>query len=92
MLVYRHREERGVGMSLTKRKLAYHVSEFCDALSISRATVYKYIAMGKIPIIKVGARTLIPTSVLHEIIRGERVLDDATVKPLAHRNPTETFL
>jgi excisionase family DNA binding protein len=77
-------------MSLAKRKLAYRVDEFCDALAISRTTVYKYISQNKIPVIKVGTRTLIPTSVLHEIIRGERVLDDETVKPLAHRVPEGT--
>ena len=79
-------------MSLSKRKLAYRVDEFCDALAIGQTTAFKYIALGKIPVIKVGRRTLIPASVLHEIIRGERVLDDETVKPLAHRrNPTVTM-
>lgn len=41
-------------------KLAYTVSELCQVVGVSRATVYKEIKGERLHIRKVGKRTLIP--------------------------------
>jgi excisionase family DNA binding protein len=38
------------------------VNDACRALGISRATLYKLAAQGKIRFIKIGGRTLVPES------------------------------
>jgi excisionase family DNA binding protein len=40
--------------------LAFDIKTFCLAYAIGRSTVYKEIAAGRLPIRKVGKRTLIP--------------------------------
>ena len=60
---------------MASEKLAYRVDEFCAAIGIGPTSAYKYIALGTLPTIRVGRRTLIPASVVGEIVRGERVLD-----------------
>jgi excisionase family DNA binding protein len=41
---------------------ARRVNDACQALGISRATLYKLAAQGKIRFIKIGGRTLVPES------------------------------
>ena len=40
--------------------LAYRVPDFCERIGISKATFYKYVKAGKIQIIRIGGRTLVP--------------------------------
>ena len=40
--------------------LAYRVSDFCERLGISKSTFWKYVKVGKIRVIRIGGRTLIP--------------------------------
>jgi excisionase family DNA binding protein len=44
----------------TEPPLAFQVKSFCRRVGISPATLYKYVALGKIRIVKIGGRTLVP--------------------------------
>jgi excisionase family DNA binding protein len=51
------------GATLTSLTIkARRVNDACSALGISRATLYKLQAQGKIRFIKIGGRTLVPES------------------------------
>jgi excisionase family DNA binding protein len=39
---------------------AYHVRDFCSAVGISRSTFWKYAKVGKLRLIRVGRRVLVP--------------------------------
>jgi excisionase family DNA binding protein len=41
---------------------ARRVLDACSALGISRATIYKLAAQGKIRLVKIGGRTVVPES------------------------------
>lgn len=43
-------------------RAAWRVREFCEAHRISNSTFWKYAALGKIRIIKIGGRVLIPAA------------------------------
>jgi excisionase family DNA binding protein len=43
-------------------RAALTVAEFCAALSIGRTTFYEQVRAGRIRVLKVGTRTLVPTS------------------------------
>ena len=49
-------------------KLTMSVKEFCEALSISPATFWKYNVSGKIKVIRIGRRVLIPMSEVNRIL------------------------
>jgi excisionase family DNA binding protein len=49
-------------------KLAYSVNEVCQSLSLSRTTVYEFIAKKRLRSFKVGAKTLIPADSLRKLI------------------------
>ena len=57
--------------ALTETPLAYRVKEFCRRVGISPATFYKYVSLGKIRVIKIGGRTLVPAAEVERILRGE---------------------
>lgn len=54
--------------ALSMIKLSYTIQEAVRALGISRTTIYKLISCGKIKIVKIGARTLIPAGDLHALL------------------------
>lgn len=43
-------------------RAALTVAQFCETLSIGRTTFYDQVRVGRIRILKVGTRTLVPTS------------------------------
>ena len=43
-------------------KAAFTVREFCSVLSIGRSTFYEEMKRGRIKVLKLGARTLVPAS------------------------------
>ncbi len=43
-----------------KEKLARRINDACDALQISRSHLYSLAAAGKIKLIHIGGRTLVP--------------------------------
>jgi excisionase family DNA binding protein len=61
-------------MQLTKAPdpapLAYTVKNACRLLSISRSTLYLLASQGKLRLIKVSGRTLIPASEIARLIGG----------------------
>ena len=48
--------------SPTDAPLAYRVRDFCNRIGISHATFYKYVKAGKIHVIRIGGRTLVPAA------------------------------
>lgn len=52
-------------------KIAYSIREAAQVSSLSRATLYKHIASGRIAARKIGSRTLIPADSLHALVAGE---------------------
>lgn len=53
------------------QKLGYSISEAVHATSLGRSTIYAHIAAGRLKVNRVGGRTIIPASALHELISGE---------------------
>jgi excisionase family DNA binding protein len=53
-----------------EKPLAYRVKSFCRRVGISPATFYKYVGLGKIRVIKIGGRTLIPASEAERLLSG----------------------
>jgi excisionase family DNA binding protein len=51
--------------------MAFHVSEACEALNISRSTFTKLAAAGTIRTVRLGGRVLCPASEIARILNGE---------------------
>jgi predicted site-specific integrase-resolvase len=47
-------------MSKTEEIKAYRVKEFCTAMGISATTFWKFVKTGKIRVIHIGGRALVP--------------------------------
>ncbi|WP_294538748.1 helix-turn-helix domain-containing protein [uncultured Rhodoblastus sp.] len=45
---------------LNETLLAHRVTDFCKRIGISKATFWKYVKAGKIHVIRIGGRTLVP--------------------------------
>lgn len=50
---------------------AYRVNEFCASHRVSRSTVYKLMAAGKLRTVLVGGRRLIPAEAAEALLNGE---------------------
>lgn len=50
-------------------KLAYRVDEACAALGIGRSSIYQLVKSGKLKLIKIAGRSLIPRSELERLIK-----------------------
>ena len=50
--------------------LAHQVKSFCQRVGISRATFYKYVELGKIRVVKIGGRTLVPAEEVTRLLSG----------------------
>ncbi|KPF73892.1 MAG: helix-turn-helix domain-containing protein [Blastomonas sp.] len=57
-------------MTNQPQKLAYSIREACAASSLGRTTIYAHIAAGRLRVVRVGGRTLIPAEELQAFIRG----------------------
>ena len=55
-------------MTETTEKLAYSIKEACKASSLSRTTVYSHIAAGRLRVVRIGGRTIVPADALHKFI------------------------
>ena len=51
-------------------KIAYSIREACRASSLGRSTLYNHIAAGRLSVIRIGGRTLIPADAFHSFIAG----------------------
>jgi predicted site-specific integrase-resolvase len=54
----------------TENPLAFRVKPFCRRIGISPATFYKYVGLGKIRVVKIGGRTLVPASEAERLLEG----------------------
>jgi excisionase family DNA binding protein len=52
-------------------KIAYSIREACRATSLGRTTIFNHIAAGRLHVVRVGGRTLIPADALQALIFGE---------------------
>lgn len=52
-------------------KLVYTIREACRVSTLGRATIYNHINAGRLRVVRVGGRTLIPVESLHALISGE---------------------
>ncbi len=49
---------------------AYRVNEACAAFRISRSTIYKLMAAGKLRTVRIAGRRLIPAEAAEALLRG----------------------
>lgn len=52
-------------------KIAYSIREACQASSLGRTTIYSHISAGRLRVVRVGGRTLIPVDALRALVGGE---------------------
>nr|PZN85221.1 MAG: hypothetical protein DIU57_07105 [Pseudomonadota bacterium] len=55
----------------SSEKFAYRISEACTALGIGRTSLYKLVNEGKLRLINVAGRSLVPRSELERLTRIE---------------------
>ncbi|MGC1863863.1 MAG: hypothetical protein WA733_22770 [Methylocystis sp.] len=53
------------------KPLAFRVKPFCRRVGISPATFYKYVGLGKIRVVKIGGRTLVPATEADRLLSGD---------------------
>jgi len=53
-----------------EKPFAYRVKPFCQRVGISPATFYKYVGLGKIRVVKIGGRTLVPAAEVERLLSG----------------------
>jgi excisionase family DNA binding protein len=49
---------------------AFSIRETERAVNLSRATIYRLIAAGKLPTVKIGARRLVPVAAIDALLAG----------------------
>ena len=52
--------------------LAYSIKEASRTTSLGRTRIYQLIAAGRLEVVKIGSRTLIPAHALHKLLEGDR--------------------
>jgi len=52
-------------------KIAYSIKEAAKASSLGRTSIYNHIAAGRLRVVRIGGRTIIPAESLHALISGE---------------------
>jgi excisionase family DNA binding protein len=53
-------------------RLCYRISDASRAIGVGRTTIYHLIREGKLTLIKIGGRSLVTATSLHELIRTSR--------------------
>lgn len=56
--------QRGDEMNSSVPKICYRINEACHALGIGRTTLYALVRDGKLRLIRIGGRSLVPRSEL----------------------------
>jgi len=51
-------------------KIGYSIREACQASSLGRTTLYNHISAGRLRVVRVGGRTIIPADALRELLAG----------------------
>lgn len=67
-------------------KLGYSVAEACAALSLGKTTLYRHIAAGHVQAVRVGNRTIIPSSSLKALLAAT---GNGSTRPAASLRSTE---
>jgi excisionase family DNA binding protein len=52
-------------------KLAYSISEACEALSLGRTTIFGLIRRGELRVVRIGNRTLVTAEALRALLNAE---------------------
>lgn len=52
-------------------KIGFSIREACQASSLGRTTLYNHIAAGRLRVVRVGGRTIVPAEALYALISGE---------------------
>lgn len=52
-------------------KIAYSIKEASRASSLGRTTLYGHIQAGRLRVVRIGGRVVIPAESLHALIAGE---------------------
>jgi len=52
-------------------RLVYTINEACKVSTFARQTIYNHINAGRLRVVRVGGRTLIPVESLHSLLAGE---------------------
>lgn len=52
-------------------KLSYSIREACQATSLGRTSIFAHIAAGRLRVVRIGGRTIIPAEALHALISGD---------------------
>ena len=55
-------------MTQNPEKLAYSIKEACKATSLSRTTIYSHVAAGRLHVVRIGGRTIIPAESLRAVL------------------------
>src|SRR5271169_5907408 len=68
----RHREKRArISDEVEPKRLAWPIKEGARRAGVSRSTIYKLAAQGKVRLIKILGRTLLPDSEIVRIVGGD---------------------
>jgi excisionase family DNA binding protein len=57
--------------TLTGNRLAYSVADVIELTGLSRATIYRQMAAGRLTYLKVGSRTLIKREAIEAFLNGQ---------------------
>ena len=60
----------GASNTAAEAPLAFRVKPFCQRVGISPASFYKYVGLGKIRVVKIGGRTLVPAAEVDRLLSG----------------------
>jgi hypothetical protein len=60
-------------VSKEPERLAYSIAQTVRVSSLGRSSIYRAITAGRLAVVKVGGRTLVPAASLHRLLSGEVV-------------------
>lgn len=52
-------------------RLVYTIKEACTVSTFARQTIYNHINSGRLRVVRIGGRTLVPAESLHSLLNGE---------------------
>lgn len=64
-------------------RVTYSVREVSEKLGIGKSTIYDAIGRGELLHVKIGSRVMIPRWVIDNMLQGQPIPADATLKRLA---------
>jgi len=58
-------------VSKEPERLCYSINQAARVSSLGRSSIYRAITAGRLAVVKVGGRTLVPAASLHRLLSGE---------------------